>query len=63
MWNPKTGEPDKTRTTANDPVDWGHFDTLDALRYLVMGTLMADTPIAPPRRAEREPTRREMLRA
>ena len=31
-WNDTTGQPDMRR---GEP--WGHFDTLDALRYLVMG--------------------------
>ena len=31
-WNEQTGQPDMRRGEA-----WGHFDTLDALRYCVMG--------------------------
>lgn len=32
FWNPKSGQPDDRRTE-----NCGHFDTMDALRYLVMG--------------------------
>lgn len=33
-WNPRTGEPDDKRT-----VESGHYDTIDALRYLVAGVM------------------------
>lgn len=42
-WNEQTGQPDMRR---GEP--WGHFDALDALRYLVMGMSrgsQADIPI------------------
>lgn len=56
-WNEQTGQPDMRR---GEP--WGHFDTLDALRYLVMGIgqgSQADIgiPLHP------EKSRRAMLRA
>ena len=34
--NEKTGQPNETR----NPGVWYHFDTLDALRYMVVGTMM-----------------------
>lgn len=55
-WNEKTGEPDKTRTP-----ECGHFDTIDALRYLVMGLARTGKMIAPRRRMV--PSRREQLRS
>ncbi|MCH7838056.1 MAG: NTP transferase domain-containing protein [Chloroflexi bacterium] len=55
-WNEKTGEPDKTRTT-----ECGHFDTIDALRYLVMGLARTGKMIAPRRRVV--PSRRQQLRS
>jgi hypothetical protein len=32
VWNPRTGKPDDKRASA-----WGHFDTIFACKYLVMG--------------------------
>lgn len=56
-WNEQTGQPDMKR---GEP--WGHFDTLDALRYCVMGIgqgSQADVGI----KLEPEKSRRAMLRA
>ena len=36
--NPKTGKPDDTRSEI-----WGHFDTLDALRYMAAGAVSMGT--------------------
>lgn len=38
--NPRTGQPNYSRSDA-----CGHFDTLDALRYLVVGVCKSDEPI------------------
>jgi hypothetical protein len=42
-WNEKTGRPDDTR----NPGVWDHFDTLDMLRYLVMGVMQDDLVVKP----------------
>ena len=42
FWNERTGKPDQVRSET-----CGHFDTLDALRYLVMG-VTDYVPIAQP---------------
>jgi hypothetical protein len=60
-WNSRTGLPDMVR----DPQGadgWGHFDTLDALRYLVLGVM----PTVEPqplfeRRERRHLSRREAM--
>lgn len=49
-WNPRTGEPDSTRS-----VESGHYDTIDALRYLVAGVLDR-------KRTEKKPTARKTSR-
>ncbi len=56
-WNEATGAPDMTRGDA-----WGHFDTLEALRYMVMGIrrISAGDHGAT---LERRPGRRAMLRS
>jgi hypothetical protein len=55
-WNETTGTPDMKRGDA-----WGHFDTLEALRYMVMGVsrVRADGNGAV---APRPPSRRELMR-
>jgi hypothetical protein len=61
----RTGRPRKTRCPAGNDPDWGHFDTLDMLRYMIMGVLESDTPAVQVRNRtdDWEPSRREMLRA
>lgn len=39
-WNPKTGKPDDSRDTA-----WGHFDTVYAMKYMVMGEYGLKAPM------------------
>jgi hypothetical protein len=60
-WNSRTGLPDMVR----DPQGadgWGHFDTLDALRYLVLG-VMPTVELQPmfERRERRHLSRREAM--
>lgn len=61
----RTGRPRKTRCPAGNDPDWGHFDTLDMLRYMIMGVLESDTPAVQVRKRADDwhPSRREMLRA
>jgi hypothetical protein len=61
----KTGKPRKVRCPPGSEPDFGHFDTLDALRYLVMGVVESDTPAVQtrPHAEDRLPSRWEMLRA
>ncbi len=61
----RTGRPRKTRCPAGNDPDWGHFDTLDMLRYMIMGVLESDTPAVHVRKRTEDwqPSRREMLRA
>lgn len=54
FYSPKTGRPEKYRAK-----NVGHFDTLDALRYMVCGVTLEQQVIPARRRA---PTRREELR-
>ena len=55
-WNETTGVPDMTRGDA-----WGHFDTLEALRYTVMGISRVRTD-GNGAVVKRPPSRREMMR-
>lgn len=61
FWNEKTGKPDETRTD-----DSAHFDSIMALKYLVMGVYHRLVPAPPPDapRTDRrpQPTRRAMFR-
>lgn len=56
-WNEQTGQPDMRR---GEP--WGHFDTLDALRYCVMG-LSQCSQVELGTRLEPDKSRRATLRA
>lgn len=47
FWHEKTGEPDTPRSAI-----WGHFDTLDALRYMAMGATRGGGRIKPRERRE-----------
>ncbi len=59
FWNSQTGKPDQTRGSA-----WGHFDTLDALRYCVMGVLTRHGAIERPKERDDIPrSRRDRMRA
>jgi len=48
LWNPRTGEPNDTRTE-----EAGHFDTIAAVRYMVAGTLRKEGTRGKRRRQER----------
>lgn len=55
-WNEVTGTPDMKRGET-----WGHFDTLEALRYMIMGVGRVSSPSSGTP-VERPPSRRELLR-
>lgn len=56
-WNPNTSKPDDTRGES-----WGHFDTLDALRYAIMG-LQSERSVLKPIEKRSTPSIRSQLRA
>lgn len=53
LWNPKTGEPNDTRT-----IEAGHYDVLAALRYLVSGVTVRERAAQKKQVLKREPIRR-----